>query len=207
MPRAHVGFDVGSSASCVAVCSNGVAEVLMNEHGKRETPTVVSHGKKRSVGAHGPSSSVNITDVKQLLGKQYSHPLLKEECRRFRGETDVCEGESGRVAIQIASCGSSISKLAPEQVTASVLKHLKQLAETVNECSVEGAVLAVPVYFRECERSAMLAAAYVAGVRNVHLMHDLTAAALNWATSNSRQLGIHPTRVAFVDVGYTSTQV
>lgn len=203
----YAGFDIGNYASCVSLWRKGVVEVAMNAHSKRETRSTVSYGKKRSVGTTQSSNTAAvIAGAKRLIGQLFdeSDPLLRKEILRCTFPSNVCAAASGYCEFRVPGQ----RPLAPEQVIATLVKDLKKSAEQGGQ-SIQSTVLSVPAFFREPERSAMLTAAELAGLTDVHLVHDLTAAALNWAMENIEFLRhhLHPVSVAFVDVGHSSTQV
>ena len=98
--------------------------------------------------------------------------------------------------------------LVPVQGMATLLKEIAGSTRAAGFDTTRGAVLSVPVFFGEPERSAMLTAAELAGFSEMHLMNELTAAALNWAMLKKEELARQSgaVRVAFLDVGHSSTQ-
>lgn len=90
---------------------------------------------------------------------------------------------------------------------ATLLVDLRAIAEGEQGGPVADAVLAVPAYFTEPERHAMLAAAQIAGLNCLRLMNDTTATALAYGIYKTDLPEDAPLHVAFVDVGFASTQV
>jgi heat shock protein 4 len=98
-------------------------------------------------------------------------------------------------------------ELTAEQLMAMVLVDLRLIAEREQGAPVVDAVLAVPVFFTEPERHAMLAAAHIAGLNCLRLLNETTATALAWGIYKTDLPEGSVTNVAFVDVGHSSMQV
>lgn len=98
--------------------------------------------------------------------------------------------------------------LSPEQLLAMLLVDLRAIAEREQGGPVTDAVIAVPTYFTEPERHAVLAAAHVAGINCMRLLNETTANALAWGIyKTDLPEGGEPLRVVFVDIGFSATQV
>lgn len=204
----YAGIDIGNSASCIALAHHDRRDVKLvpDAAGLKEISTVVQYGPKmRAVGfkagvAHISNLKSTIVNAKRLLGR--SRVEVEQEGVPFDVADDPVQ-PAGTCMINIRE-----QLLAPEQVLASVLKHLKHAAEAEGKLA-NHAVLAIPCFYGQAERSSMLAAAAVAGLKNVTLMHELTAAAVDWVTSRPEFPKFSSTKknVAFVDVGHSSTQV
>lgn len=95
----------------------------------------------------------------------------------------------------------------PEQLMASLLVDLREIAEKEQEAPVTDVVISVPVYYTEVERHAMLTAAHIAGFNCLRLLDETTATALAYGIYKTDLPEETPLNVAFVDVGHASTQV
>eukprot|EP01105_Mastigella_eilhardi_P002439 TRINITY_DN1303_c0_g1_i2.p1 TRINITY_DN1303_c0_g1~~TRINITY_DN1303_c0_g1_i2.p1 ORF type:complete len:782 (+),score=129.06 TRINITY_DN1303_c0_g1_i2:36-2381(+) len=205
-----VGIDFGDHNMVVAVVQGGdAAEACENEAGSRQTPAFVSFARaplqERLLGEPGFTGFLRnventVHGVKRLLGRSYSDPLVQSELPRLGFK--VRQLEEDRIGIEVEHAGSK-HVFAPEQVVAMLLGNLKRTAEHSLSAKVKDVVIAVPGYWDDAQRRAMLAAAEIAGLHCIKLVNEHTASAL--------QAGLHqpaftkPRRVLLVDVGYSSS--
>jgi len=206
-----VGFDIGDFKSCVAVARRNGVDVLLNKESKRETPAVVSFGtKQRAIGCDGSSAqSMNpkntVFGLKQLIGKQFKEATVQNELPYLPFK--VKEGPDGGCLVNVMYRNEQVS-LTPERLMAMVLTDLKQIAESeMKGETVKDCVVSIPNYYTERERSAMLDAVEIAGLRCLRLIPDTTAAALSYGIYKTDLPENDPVNVAFVDVGHSSLQV
>lgn len=203
------GIDVGDQKSCIAVARKRGIDVLMNKESKRETPSVVGFSDKaRSLGTDAAGSlSINpkntIFGVKRLLGKKFSNPDVQRDISQLPYK--VTEGPDGGILINVNYLGEQHA-FTPEQILAGIIKDMKDIAE-VDGSPVTDCVLAVPTYFAESERYAMLNAARIAGVNCLRLINDTTATALAYGIYKTDLPETDPVNVTFVDVGHNAFQV
>ena len=206
-----VGFDVGDFKSCTALARRNGVDVLLNKESKRETPAVVSFGsKQRAIGTDGSSAqSMNpkntVFGLKQLLGKKFSDPAVQREIPYLPFK--VKEGQDGGCLVEVMYLNEKV-EFTPERLMAIVLTDLKQIAEgEMNGETVKDCVVSVPNYFTESERSAMLDAIDIAGLRCLRLIPDTTATALAFGIYKTDLPETEALNVAFVDIGHSSLQV
>lgn len=152
----YIGIDLGTTFSCMAyVDENGQSVIIPNSEGGRITPSVVLFDDEDTiVGADAKKQSV----------------LLSESCAQFikrhMAERDfLFENESGE-------------KYTPEEISAIILKKLKNDAESFLGESVDGAVITVPAYFNDSQRQATKDAGRIAGLNVIGVINEPTAAAL-----------------------------
>ena len=205
-----VGFDLGNAASVVALAQKRGIDVLLNTEAKRETPSVVHFGEEqRSMGSVAASKQTmypknTVTQLKRLIGKTFKSPDVQADIRRF--PFSVVEAEDGGCLVNVQFCGQLMS-FAPEQLVAMMLVHLKQIVTSNTNVGVTDCVLAVPGYFTEKERHALLDATRIAGLNCLRLMDDTAATALAYGIFRSDLSETDPIHVVFVDMGHTSLQV
>ncbi|XP_077243612.1 heat shock 70 kDa protein 16-like isoform X2 [Tasmannia lanceolata] len=205
-----VGFDIGNENCVVAVVKHGGVDVLLNDESNRETPAVVSFGEKqRFLGSAGLASATmnpksTISQVKRLIGRNYSDPDVQEELRRLPFETS--EAPDGGILIHLPYLGE-IHMFTPVQIMAMLLSHLKQISEKNLEMQVSECVIGIPCYFLDLQRRAYLNAAAIAGLKPLRLMYDTTATALSYGIYKTDFASVGPTYVVFVDIGHCDTQV
>lgn len=204
------GLDVGNCTSCVALARKRGVDVIMNSESKRETPAIVSYGDKmRFVGVDGAARMMmnvknTVVQVKRLIGRKYQDPAVQQDIKDLM--FNVAEAADGGCLVSVMYLNET-KTLSPEQVMTSLLKDLKTTAEADQGSAITDCVVAVPAYFSESERRAMLTSADVAGLKCLRLMNELTAAALNWGIFKPDLPEEQPVNVAFVDVGHSSMQV
>eukprot|EP00216_Chloropicon_sp_CCMP2111_P006945 CAMPEP_0198235372 /NCGR_PEP_ID=MMETSP1446-20131203/1275_1 /TAXON_ID=1461542 ORGANISM="Unidentified sp, Strain CCMP2111" /NCGR_SAMPLE_ID=MMETSP1446 /ASSEMBLY_ACC=CAM_ASM_001112 /LENGTH=834 /DNA_ID=CAMNT_0043916513 /DNA_START=82 /DNA_END=2589 /DNA_ORIENTATION=- len=206
-----VGFDIGDFKACIAVARRNGVDVLLNKESKRETPTVVSFGsKERSLGVDGASQqSMNpkntVFGLKRLLGKKFNEPSVQAELQYLPFK--VVEGPDGKCLIEVMYLNENV-QFSPERVMAMMLTDLKQNAEKeMGGTMMTDCVVSIPNYYTESERSAMIDAVDIAGLRCLRLIPDTTASALDFGIYKTDLSETEPLNVAFIDVGHSSLQV
>ncbi|QDZ20946.1 heat shock protein Hsp70 [Chloropicon primus] len=206
-----VGFDVGDFKSCVAVARRNGVDVLLNKESKRETPSMVSFGtKQRAIGTDGSSAqSMNpkntVFGIKQLLGKKFKEQGVQNEIPYLPFK--VKEGADGGCLVEVMYLNEKV-ELTPERLMAMVLTDLVTIAEgEMNGEKVKDCVVSIPNYYAESERSAMLDAIDIAGLKCLRLIPDTTATALAFGIYKTDLHETDALNVAFVDVGHASLQV
>ncbi|RZC65661.1 hypothetical protein C5167_009346 [Papaver somniferum] len=205
-----VGFDIGNENCVISAAKHRGIDVLLNEESNRETPAVVSFGEKqRFMGAAGVASAMmhpksTISQVKRLIGLNFSEPDIQNELRVFPFKTS--EGPDGGILIHLQYLSESLT-LTPIQILAMLFSHLKEIAEKNLETAVSDCVIGIPSYFSDLQRHAYLNAAEIAGLKTLRLMHDGTATALGYGIYRTDSSESGPTHVVFIDIGHCDTQV
>ena len=188
-----VGIDLGTSKCCVAVVRNGKVEILENERGNKTTPSYVAFtdterlvgDEAKDQGAMNPTNTVY--GVKRLMGKTFDDPSIK----RFSDVTSVhdlkksCTNSYDNVGLTVRYKQKDLV-LAPEQISAMLLKKMKTIAESNLEHVVKGAVISVPVAFTSAQRQATLNAGKIAGFEALRLISDPAAVALAYTVQHQR---------------------
>lgn len=174
MPKA-VGIDLGTTNSVISVMEGGRPEVIVNAEGARTTPSVVAYkGDERLVGqiarrqaALNPAAT--LFEVKRFIGRRWDE--VKEEAAR--SPFTVKEGPGGSVRIEVNG-----QDLAPEQVSAEVLRKLVNDASAKLGEKIKDVVVTVPAYFDNSQREATKQAGEIAGLNVLRVINEPTAAAL-----------------------------
>ena len=170
-----VGIDLGTTNSVISVMEGGRPEVIVNAEGGRTTPSVVAYkGDERLVGqiarrqaALNPAAT--LFEVKRFIGRRWDE--VKEEAAR--SPFAVKEGPGGSVRISVNG-----QDLAPEQVSAEVLRKLVSDASAKLGQKITDAVITVPAYFDNSQREATRQAGEIAGLNVLRVINEPTAAAL-----------------------------
>jgi len=171
-----IGIDLGTTNSVVAVMEGSEAKVIPNAEGGRTTPSVVAFAKnnERLVGQVAKRQSVTnpqntVYSIKRFMGRRYDE--VSEEMKMV--PYSVEKAENGDVRITIED-----KKYSPPEISAMVLRKLKQAAEDYLGTEVKEAVITVPAYFNDSQRQATKDAGRIAGLDVKRLVNEPTAAAL-----------------------------
>ena len=172
-----VGIDLGTTNSCVAVMEGGKPTVIPNAEGARTTPSVVAYAKNgdRLVGQIAKRQAVmnaenTFYSVKRFIG------------RRF----DEISNEATEVSYKVLNTGGNVKidsstqnkQFAPEEISAQVLRKLKEDASKYLGEDVTQAVITVPAYFNDSQRQATKDAGKIAGLEVLRIINEPTAASL-----------------------------
>ena len=129
-----IGIDLGTTYSCVAVWRNGRVEICPNEQGNRITPSYVAWGPdgQRLVGDSAKNQAASnptntIFDVKRLIGRKFSDTSVQTDSKLLPYKIVAPTGDKPMVDVQI---GNENKVLAPEEVSAMILRKMKETAET-----------------------------------------------------------------------------
>ncbi len=191
-----IGIDLGTSNSCVSAVVNGKPQVLANAFGERTTASVVSFKEDGEilVGNQAKARIVldprhTVSSAKRLIGR-YSFSEEVKKAQAIYGY-QIIDGEDHSIRIRIRNEDFSL----PE-ISAFVLREMKQLAEAALGQEVSQAVVTVPAYFNDNQRQATKDAGRIAGLEVLRVLNEPTAAAL--AYGYGRDLN---QRVAIYDLG------
>ncbi|GAB4443897.1 MAG: Fe-S protein assembly chaperone HscA [Rhodocyclaceae bacterium] len=185
-PHAHrlaVGIDLGTTNSLVATVRNGVPVVLSDERGRALLPSIVHYRSDGVVAVGHAAASARATDPRNTI----------VSVKRFmgRGMKDVAHVESmpydfvdapGMVRLRTAAGVKS-----PVEVSAEILRVLRERAEASLGGELDGAVITVPAYFDDAQRQATKDAARLAGLNVLRLLNEPTAAAIAYGLDNAAE--------------------
>ncbi|MEM7351723.1 MAG: molecular chaperone DnaK [Acidobacteriota bacterium] len=171
-----IGIDLGTTNSVVSVMEGNEGKVIANAEGARTTPSVVgfAQGGERLVGQVAKRQAVTnpqntIYSIKRFMGRRYDE--VNEEMKMVPFKVE--KAENGDVRVDIEG-----KKYSPPEVSAMVLRKLKQAAEDHLGEKVTEAVITVPAYFNDSQRQATKDAGRIAGLEVKRLVNEPTAAAL-----------------------------
>lgn len=176
MSKKTIGIDLGTTNSVVAFMEGGQPKVIPNKEGNNTTPSEVAFTKdgKRLVGTLAKRQAVTnpentIFSVKRFIGRNYDD--VKDEIQRLPYK--VVKNEKGGISVKVQD-----QTYTPEEISAAILSHLKQIAEDYLGSSVTEAVITVPAYFNDAQRQATKDAGKIAGLDVKRIINEPTAAAL-----------------------------
>jgi molecular chaperone DnaK len=173
-----VGIDLGTTNSCVAILDRGDTIVIANSEGSRTTPSIVAYtaGGERLVGQIAKRQAVTnpantVFAVKRLIGRRFDD----EEVTRFRkiAPFEICAAENGDAWVRMGD-----SPRSPEEISAVILKRMRDTAQDYLGEEVTDAVITVPAYFNDSQRQATKDAGRIAGLNVLRILNEPTAAAL-----------------------------
>jgi L1 cell adhesion molecule like protein len=179
-----IGIDLGTTNSCVAIWRNETIEIIPNSEGRRTTPSIIGFlpdGQRivgdaaKSQAASNPSNTVY--DVKRLIGRCVNDHDVVKDVQRLPYEV-TGGGEDGEKPTITVQYQEENHTFAPEELSAMVLRKMKQTAEAYLNQTVTKAVVTVPAYFNDSQRNATKTAGAIAGLEVLRIINEPTAAAL-----------------------------
>ncbi len=191
-----IGIDLGTTNSCVAVIEGGDPVVIPNPEGGRTTPSVVAFPKdkdERLVGAVAKRQAITnpantVYSIKRFMGRGI------DEVGTEIGEVpyEVGQDSQGRVTVRVKG-----KEFTPPEISAMILKKMKEAAEAYLGQEVTQAVITVPAYFNDAQRQATKDAGRIAGLEVKRIINEPTAAALAYGLENKAE----NLKVAVYDLG------
>tara|TARA_B110001450_G_scaffold246560_1_gene260726 strand:+ start:89 stop:1969 length:1881 start_codon:yes stop_codon:yes gene_type:complete len=175
-----IGIDLGTTYSCVGIFKNGRVEIIPNELGNRITPSQVAFtDDEKLVGeaaknqaAQNPLRTVYV--VKRLVGRNFDD---KEVQRDMKYLSYKIVSKSGKPYIKIETTHGE-KQMSPEEISAMILIKMKEVAEAYLGKEVKYAVVTVPAYFNDAQRTATKDAGVIAGLEVLRIINEPTAAAI-----------------------------
>jgi molecular chaperone DnaK len=192
-----LGIDLGTTNSCVAIVEATVPRVLANREGSRTTPSIVAFAEEgdRLVGQIAKRQAITnpentVHAVKRLIGRKYKDA----EVERARGVLPytLVQASNGDLKIEIRD-----RQYSPEEISAQVLREIKEFAEEILGEPVTEAVITVPAYFDDSQRQATKDAGKIAGLEVQRIINEPTAAALAYGLDRGQEGG----NIAVYDLG------
>jgi molecular chaperone DnaK len=173
-----IGIDLGTTNSCLAIMEGKDAKVIENKEGKRTTPSIVAYTDSGIiVGEPAKRQAVTnpqntIFEVKRLIGRKFEDAEVGKAIKH--APYKIFKSKTGDAWVQ----DKTGKELAPSQVSAEILRNLKDVAESFLGKKVDKAVITVPAYFNDSQRQATKDAGKIAGLDVLRIVNEPTAAAL-----------------------------
>ena len=186
-----IGIDLGTTNSCIGAFRNGIVEIIPNQILERTTPSVVSFcGKEISIGEQTKNKIFNdpekvIYSVKRIIGKKYDDPNFNKLIYNLAYKNKIKPGKDKRPIINVDFKGKSYY---PEEISAMVLKRLKENAESYLCQKIKKVVITIPAYFTETQREATKIAGIGAGLEVIKIINEPTAAALAYGLGEKQDI-------------------
>ncbi|SNS39437.1 molecular chaperone DnaK [Noviherbaspirillum humi] len=193
-----IGIDLGTTNSCVAIMEGGQPKVIENSEGSRTTPSVVAYQEDGEILVGAPAKRQAVTNpkntlfaVKRLIGRKFDEKEVQKDINLMPYQ--IVRADNGDAWVQARD-----KKLAPQQVSAEVLRKMKKTAEDYLGETVTEAVITVPAYFNDAQRQATKDAGRIAGLEVKRIINEPTAAALAFGLDKT---GKGDRKIAVYDLG------
>jgi len=173
-----IGIDLGTTNSCVSVMEGNTTRVIENSEGARTTPSIVAYQEDGEVLAGASAKRQAVTNprntiyaVKRLIGRKFTEKEVQKDIDLM--PYSIVKADNGDAWVEVRG-----NKLAPQQVSAEILRKMKKTAEDYLGEPVTEAVITVPAYFNDSQRQATKDAGRIAGLDVKRIINEPTAAAL-----------------------------
>jgi len=173
-----IGIDLGTTNSAVAVLEGGEAKIIVNPEGNRTTPSVVAYLADGEVVVGQPAKRQAVTNptntlsaIKRLIGRKFDDEVVQKDIEMV--PYTIVKADNGDAWVEVQG-----KKLAPPEVSAQVLRKMKQTAEEYLGEKVTEAVITVPAYFDDSQRQSTKDAGQIAGLDVKRIINEPTAAAI-----------------------------
>jgi molecular chaperone DnaK len=179
-----IGIDLGTTNSVVGVMEGGSPLVIPNQEGSRITPSVVAFTKEGEVLVGQIAKRQAITNpentifsIKRFMGRRYEEVEQEVKLVPYK----VVKAPNGDVRIEIRG-----KQYSPPEISAMILRKLKEAAEAHLGEKVTQAVITVPAYFNDSQRQATKDAGKIAGLEVLRIINEPTAAALAYGLDKKK---------------------
>ena len=180
-----IGIDLGTTNSVVAVMEGKEAKVIPNQEGNRLTPSVVAFNDKGETLVGEPAKRQAITNsrrtiysIKRFMGRRHNEVASEEKIVPYK----IVGGPDEYVKVQIDN-----RQYTPPEISAMILRKLKESAEAYLGHKVNKAVITVPAYFNDAQRQATKDAGQIAGLEVMRIINEPTAASLAYGLERKAQ--------------------
>ncbi|MDX1643133.1 MAG: Hsp70 family protein, partial [Thermoanaerobaculia bacterium] len=182
-----LGIDLGTTNSCAAVVDVAAPRVLANREGSRTTASIVAftEGEDRLVGQIAKRQAITnpentVYAVKRLIGRKFEDEDVQRAKRVL--PYPLVAGSNGDVKIQIRD-----KRFSPEEISAMILREMKNFAEEALGEEIDEAIITVPAYFNDAQRQATRDAGGIAGLEVLRIINEPTAAALAYGVDSDQR--------------------
>ena len=171
-----IGIDLGTTNSVVSIMEGGEPRVIANQEGSRTTPSVIAFTTKGETLVGEPAKRQAVTNpqntiysIKRFMGRRHREVESEEKLVSYK----VVGGVTDYVKVDVHG-----KEYTPPEISALVLRKLKEAAENYLGHKVNKAVITVPAYFNDAQRQATKDAGQIAGLEVLRIINEPTAAAL-----------------------------
>jgi len=171
-----IGIDLGTTNSVVSIMEGGEPRVIANQEGARTTPSVVAYTDKGETLVGDPAKRQAVTNpsntiysIKRFMGRRHTEVQSEEKTVPY----NIVGGDADYVKVDVSG-----TEHTPPEISALVLRKLKEAAESYLGHTVNKAVITVPAYFNDAQRQATKDSGQIAGLEVARIINEPTAAAL-----------------------------
>jgi molecular chaperone DnaK len=189
-----IGIDLGTTNSVVAVMEGGDPTVIPNQEGSRLTPSVVAFTKDGEILVGQVAKRQAITNpentvfsIKRFMGRRYDEVQQEIKLVPYK----VVKAPNGDARVEIRG-----KQYSPPEISAMILRKLKEAAEAHLGEKVTQAVITVPAYFNDSQRQATKDAGKIAGLDVQRIINEPTAASLAYGLDKKKD-----EQIAVYDLG------
>jgi molecular chaperone DnaK len=193
-----IGIDLGTTNSCVAIMEGNTPKVIENAEGARTTPSIIAYQEDGEVlvGASAKRQSVTnpkntLYAVKRLIGRKFTEKEVQKDIDLMPYK--IAAADNGDAWVEVRG-----NRMAPQQVSADILRKMKKTAEDYLGEEVTDAVITVPAYFNDAQRQATKDAGRIAGLDVKRIINEPTAAALAFGLDKNEK---GDRKIAVYDLG------
>jgi molecular chaperone DnaK len=179
-----IGIDLGTTFSVVAVMEGKESKVIPNAEGNRLTPSVVAFTDRGEVVVGEPAKRQAVTNptrtvysIKRFMGRRHSEVAVEEKMVPYK----VVGAPEDYVRVKVGD-----KDYTPPEISAKVLRKLKESAEAYLGHKVNKAVITVPAYFNDAQRQATKDAGQIAGLEVMRIINEPTAASLAYGLDKKK---------------------
>ncbi|WP_269498154.1 molecular chaperone DnaK [Castellaniella sp. S9] len=193
-----IGIDLGTTNSCVSVLEGGKVKIIENSEGTRTTPSIVAYMPDGEILVGAPAKRQAVTNpkntlfaVKRLIGRKFDEKAVQKDIDLMPYR--IIKADNGDAWVEAQD-----KKLAPQQISADILRKMKKTAEDYLGEEVTEAVITVPAYFNDSQRQATKDAGRIAGLEVKRIINEPTAAALAFGLDKAEK---GDRKIAVYDLG------
>jgi molecular chaperone DnaK len=180
-----IGIDLGTTNSVVSVIEGSEAKVIANQEGNRLTPSVVAFTDKGETLVGEPAKRQAVTNpkntiysIKRFMGRRHNEVETEEKMVPYT----IVGGPNDYVKVKVGN-----KEYSPPEISALILRKLKEAAESYLGHKINRAVITVPAYFNDAQRQATKDAGQIAGLSVERIINEPTAAALAYGLEKKRE--------------------
>jgi molecular chaperone DnaK len=180
-----IGIDLGTTNSCVAIMQGNKPIIIENAESQTHTPSIVGYtsgpivvgqpAKRQAIS----NSKNTLYAIKRLIGRNFTDKEVQRDINIMPFK--IIESENKSAWVEVKN-----KKLSPQQVSAEILKKMKETAENYTGKSIKDAVITVPAYFNDSQRQATKDAGTIAGLKVQRIINEPTAAALAYGMEKTK---------------------
>ena len=192
-----IGIDLGTTNSCVALLDGDTPRVLENAEGERTTPSVIAFTNDDETLVGRPAKRQAVTNpkntlfaIKRLIGRRFEDDVVQKDIKMVPYK--IVKADNGDAWVEVNN-----KKMSAPEVSAQILRKMKQTAEDYLGEKVDSAVITVPAYFNDSQRQATKDAGKIAGLEVKRIINEPTAAALAYGLDKAKG----DRKVAVYDLG------